>query len=182
MTSAYKAVGIQIIVDIVPNHCSDEHPWFQEALSSPPHSPARARFVFKEGKGENGSEPPNDWQCCFGGSAWDQTPDGQWYLHLFDTSQPDFDWDHPEVQEDFLKTLKFWGDRGVSGFRVDVAHGLVKDMSEPYASQEEILAIAHGAQAGLIEPNLHPFWDRNGVQALYKEWRKVFNTYDPPLT
>ena len=131
MIAAAHDAGIRVIVDLVPNHTSSDHAWFQAALAAGPGSPERARYHFTEGSGEHGELPPNNWESTFGGGAWsrvteaDGTP-GQWYLHLFDTSQPDFDWSNPEVQEEFRGILRFWLDRGVDGFRVDVAHGLVK--------------------------------------------------------
>lgn len=139
------------------------------------------------GIGENKDQPPNDWQCVFGGSAWEQVPTtdgtpGQFYLHIFDSSQPDFDWNNPAVRDDFHKTLRFWGDRGVSGFRIDVAHGLAKDMSEPYASQAELNSLQMEMHAGKTEPNAHPLWDRDEVHKIYEGWRGVFNEYNPPLT
>ena len=120
--------GIKVIVDIVANHSSDQHPWFQAALSSAPGSRARERYVFADGRGDRGELPPTDWRSWFHTSAWQRVADGQWYLHLFDAAQPDLNWSNPEVQADFERTLRFWSDRGVDGFRVDVAHGLAKDL------------------------------------------------------
>ena len=121
------ALGMKVIVDLVPNHTSDEHAWFQAALKSPPGSAERARYLFRNGKGPHGDLPPNNWQSVFGGNAWSRAPgDSQWYLHLFDRKQPDLNWDHPEVRAEFEDVLRFWLDRGVDGFRVDVAHGLIK--------------------------------------------------------
>ena len=148
-------------------------------LPRPPLSPVHGSHT---GAGPDGSQPPNDWQCCFGGAAWTQVPDGQWYLHLFDSSQPDLNWKHPDVQPDFLKTLRFWADRGVAGFRVDVAMGLAKDVKEPYPSHAELTTSRLNFDAGLIKGNDHPLWDRDEVLEIYKEWRQVFNEYDPPLT
>ncbi|MEY4994079.1 MAG: hypothetical protein RIS82_1201, partial [Actinomycetota bacterium] len=125
-----KALGIRIIVDIVPNHTSDQHAWFQAALAAAPGSAERDMYMFREGKGENGELPPNNWQSIFGGPAWsrvtnsDGTP-GQWYLHMFDSSQPDLNWENPKVADEFDEVLRFWLRKGVDGFRVDVAHGMV---------------------------------------------------------
>ena len=121
-----------MIVDIVPNHTSDRHVWFHEALAAASRDrPARDRYIFRDGRGPDGALPPSDWPSVFGGPAWTRVPDGQWYLHLFAAEQPDLNWDNREVRDDFLTTLRFWADRGVDGFRVDVAHGLAKDLSEP---------------------------------------------------
>ena len=119
-------LGLKVIVDLVPNHSSDEHEWFQAALAAAPGSPERARYLFRDGRGTDGELPPNNWDSVFGGPAWTRVPDGQWYLHLFDSTQPDFDWRNPEVGDMFEDVLTFWLDRGVDGFRVDVAHGLYK--------------------------------------------------------
>ncbi|WP_156758919.1 alpha-amylase family glycosyl hydrolase, partial [Microbacterium karelineae] len=174
MVAALHAAGIRLIVDIVPNHSSNRHEWFQEALASPKGSAARDRYIFRDGKGENGELPPADWTSIFGGPAWEPVGDGQWYLHIFAPEQPDFNWDHPEVREDFLTTLRFWSDRGVDGFRVDVAHSLTKDLSEPLPSEAELAAHPWDGT--------HPIWDRDEVHDIYATWREVFDAYDPPRT
>jgi alpha-glucosidase len=175
MSAALHAAGIRLIVDIVPNHSSDRHVWFREALASPKGSPARDRYIFRDGRGPDGDQPPSDWQSVFGGPAWTRVPDGQWYLHLFAKEQPDLNWENREVRDDFLRTLRFWSDRGVDGFRVDVAHGLAKDLSEPLPDHAELTddELPHGA---------HRFWDRDEVHEIYLEWRELFNEYDPPRT
>jgi alpha-glucosidase len=175
MVAALHEAGIKVVVDIVPNHSSDRHEWFREALASPPGSPARDRYIFRDGLGPDGSQPPSDWESIFGGPAWERTPDGQWYHHIFAKEQPDLNWDHPEVRADFLRTIRFWSDRGVDGFRVDVAHGLTKDLPEvlPPAAELPDESEAMGN---------HPWWDRDEVHDIYAEWRKVFNEYDPPRT
>ena len=129
LVSVLHGAGIKLIVDIVPNHTSNRHAWFREALASPPGSAARARYVIRRGNGPDGAEPPTDWRSFFGGPAWEPIGDGDWYLHLFAPEQPDLNWALDEVREDFLTTLRFWSDRGVDGFRIDVAHLLVKDAS-----------------------------------------------------
>ena len=172
MAAALSAAGIKLIVDIVPNHSSDRHAWFREALSAPAGSPARDRYIFREGNGPDGSLPPADWTSAFGGPAWTRVPDGQWYLHTFAREQPDLNWDHPQVREDFLRTLRFWSDRGVHGFRVDVANLLVKDLPEKLPSQAELDAIP--------EDGNHPVSDRDEVHEIYATWRGVFDEYDPP--
>ena len=176
MSAGLHAAGIRLIVDIVPNHSSDRHRWFQEALVSPKGSAPRDRYIFRDGRGPDGSLPPADWSSGFGGPAWTQVPDGQWYLHLFTKEQPDLNWDNAEVREDFLTTLRFWADRGVDGFRVDVAHGLVKYLPEPLPSAAEVKATLL-----LTGPDgSHPLYDRDEVHEIYAEWRTVFNEYDPP--
>ncbi|PGH47521.1 MULTISPECIES: glycoside hydrolase family 13 protein [Streptomyces] len=179
MVREAHGLGMKVVVDIVPNHTSNRHAWFREALNSPPGSPARERYVFREGRGAGGEEPPSDWESNFGGPAWTRLPDGQWYLHLFAPEQPDLNWDHPEVRADFLKTLRFWSDRGVDGFRVDVAHALAKDLSEPLRD----LGDGQGRPlGGLPLDGSHPLYDRDDVHEIFREWRQVFDEYDPPRT
>jgi alpha-glucosidase len=137
MLARAHGLGLKVVVDLVPNHTSVDHPWFRAALAAGPGSPERARYVFRDGRGRDGSEPPNNWLSVFGGSAWERVPDGQWYLHLFDRSQADLDWTDPEVAADFDTTLRFWLDRGVDGFRVDVAHGLRKAAGLPDVADPE---------------------------------------------
>ncbi|MEU4924906.1 glycoside hydrolase family 13 protein [Streptomyces yokosukanensis] len=172
-------LGLKVVVDIVPNHTSHLHPWFQEALRSAPGSPARARYVFRPGQGAHGEHPPTDWQSVFGGSAWKRTPDGEWYLHLFAPEQPDLDWTHDEVRADFRTTLRFWSDRGVDGFRVDVAHGLAKDLAEPLRDIGN-LAVTGEAALPRVPPGSHPYWDRDEVHEIYRDWRQVLDAYSPP--
>ena len=180
LVAALHERQIKVVVDIVPNHSSDQHVWFQEALAAGPGSPERARYIFREGRGEHGELPPADWTSIFGGPAWtrvtepDGTP-GQWYLHLFASEQPDFDWSNPEVHQEFLTTLRFWSDRGVDGFRIDVAHGLAKDLPEQLPASTELPDEFESLGA-------HPFWDRDEVHEIYREWRQVFDEYDPPRT
>ena len=186
LVAALHAEGIRIVVDIVPNHSGSGHVWFQEALASPPGSAARARYIFRDGAGDDGAQPPSDWVSHFGGPAWtrvteaDGSPDrekgGQWYLHLFAPEQPDFDWSNPEVREEFRRTLRFWSDRGVDGFRVDVAHALAKDLTEPFPSHPEIRRDAVPADG------THPLFDRDEVHEIFRDWRRVLNEYDPPRT
>lgn len=180
LVRALHEAGIRIFVDIVPNHSSNRHEWFQAALAAAPGSPERDRYHFRDGRGEYGELPPNDWPSHFGPSAWTRTTDpdgtpGQWYLHLFAPEQPDFNWDNQEVHDDFLHTLRFWSDRGVDGFRVDVAHALKKDMSEPYSPVPSI-----GVMSDYPIDGSHPLFDRDDVYEVYRTWRAVFDEYDPP--
>ncbi|MFG1989832.1 glycoside hydrolase family 13 protein [Actinoplanes sp. NPDC048988] len=165
-------LGLKLIVDLVPNHTSSEHEWFRAAVAAPKGSPERARYIFRDGKGPDGSEPPNSWQSVFGGPAWERLPDGQWYLHLFDVTQPDLNWDNPEVRSEFVDILRFWLDRGVDGFRVDVAHGLIKDRDlTDWTSTSQILG---GLEPAGPPP---PMWDQEGVHAIYQQWRSVLDEY-----
>lgn len=173
MAAALHAAGIRVIVDIVPNHSSNRHAWFKEALAAPKGSPARERYHFRDGLGEHGELPPSDWTAAFGGPRWTRVEDGQWYLNTFTPEQPDLNWDNPEVREDFLKTLRFWSDRGVDGFRVDVANLLVKDLPATLPSKAELAAMDRNS-------GTHPLMDRDEVHEIYAEWRKVFNEYTPP--
>ncbi|MFE7609178.1 glycoside hydrolase family 13 protein [Streptomyces celluloflavus] len=160
---AAHGLGLRVIVDIVPNHTSDRHPWFQDPEL------ARQRYVFRPGKGAHGELPPNDWESVFGGPAWTRTDRGDWYLHLFAPEQPDLDWDNPDVHEEFAAILRFWLDLGVDGFRVDVAHGMVKAAGLP--------DIGHGEQAKLIGNQVLPFFDQDGVHAIHRTWRRLLDSY-----
>lgn len=175
MVEALHARGIRVVVDIVPNHTSDLHPWFQAALAAGPGSPERERYHFRKGLGPDGNEPPSDWQSHFGEVTWTQVEDGEWYLHTFAKEQADLNWDHPDVRADFITTIRFWSDRGVDGFRIDVAHMLTKNMDF------EVLPTWAELEATPIDGN-HPTLDRDDVQEIYAQWRKVFNEYDPPRT
>ena len=154
-----------MIVDLVPNHSSDQHAWFQAALASEPGSPERARYLFRRGRGDNAELPPNNWESVFGGGAWEPVGDGDWYLHIFDASQPDFDWSNAEVADMFDDVLRFWLDRGVDGFRVDVAHSLVKEDGLPDNVHVRDLQAAGGDRG--------PMWDQEGVHEVYRRWRRV---------
>ena len=121
-----------MLVDIVPNHTSNEHAWFRAALAAEPGQ-SRATRGTCSGRGSvpNGDQPPSDWLSVFGGPAWERVADGEWYLHLFAPEQPDLNWDNPEVRAEFLDILRFWLDRGIDGIRIDVANALTKDLSHP---------------------------------------------------
>ncbi len=180
------ARGIRVLLDLVPNHSSSEHPWFVELLAAGPGSPAWDRYVVREGRGPNREEPPNNWRSVFHGRGWSQIldaegePTGYWYLHLFDTTQPDLNWDNPEVHAEFRDILRFWFDRGIDGFRIDVAHGLVKEAGLPdFAYPED--GDPDATPAMFDEDVAHaPFWDQDGVHEIYREWRRVADEYDPP--
>ncbi|MFI6813675.1 glycoside hydrolase family 13 protein [Nonomuraea sp. NPDC050328] len=151
--------GLRVIVDLVPNHTSSEHPWFQEALQGR----GKDRYIFRD--------EPNDWESIFGGPAWTQAPDGSYYLHLFAPEQPDLNWDHPEVRAEFRSILRFWLDRGVDGFRVDVAHGMVKAAGLPDVGPKE------GRQAEMLGDEQVPYFDQDGVHEIYREWRPILDSY-----
>ena len=166
--------GIKLIVDIVPNHTSSDHAWFQAALKAAPGSIERARYIFRDGKGEDGNLPPNNWEAVFGGSAWKRVVEeggklGQWYLHLFAVEQPDLNWENPEVVAHFEEVLKFWLDRGVDGFRIDVAHGMFKEEGLP--------DIKNDPTAEMLGTEHKPFWDQEGVHDIYRSWRRIFDSY-----
>jgi alpha-glucosidase len=168
-------LGLRVIVDLVPNHCSADHPDFQAALAAAPGSSERDKFWFRDGQGPEGSRPPNDWLSMFGGPAWTRVLDhgrpGQWYLHLFDSSQPDWNWDNRGVRADFETTLRFWLDRGVDGFRVDVCDALVK--------AEGLPDWPHPV-AGVVVPvegRTPPMWDQEGIHPIFRSWRAVLDSY-----
>ncbi|WP_030409613.1 glycoside hydrolase family 13 protein [Streptomyces albus] len=164
-------LGLRVILDIVPNHTSDQHPWFRRALAG--DAAARERYHFRPGRGEGGTLPPNDWESVFGGPAWSPVPGepGLWYLHLFAPEQPDLDWRHPKVHEEFDSVLRFWLDLGVDGFRIDVAHGMVK--------AEGLPDIGAGEQARMIGSQELPFFDQDGVHDIHRAWRRLLASYGP---
>ncbi|MEP7193732.1 MAG: alpha-amylase family glycosyl hydrolase [Actinomycetota bacterium] len=188
MLATAHDLGLKVIVDLVPNHSSDEHPWFRAALAAGPGSPERDRYTFRDGRGAHGDLPPNNWLCVFGGPAWTRVESdedlgsatgGQWYLHLFAAQQPDFNWENPHVRAEFEDVLKFWLDRGVDGFRVDVANALIKEAGLPdWDEPLHLLGDADGV------PHDHrgkrpPMWDQEGVHEVYRAWRQILNSYNP---
>ncbi len=190
-----RELGIKVIVDLVPNHSSDEHVWFQAALAAAPGSPERELYMFRDGKGEHGELPPNNWESVFGGAAWTRVTEadgrpGQWYLHLFDAKQPDFNWQHPQVRAEFESILRFWLDRGVDGFRVDVAHGLIKQEGLPDTAERTTMLgdtvddtghthVEHEGDDTDHRVNT-PYWDQDGVHEVYRAWREVLDSYGAP--
>ncbi|MGA1531903.1 MAG: alpha-amylase family glycosyl hydrolase [Aquiluna sp.] len=172
MLQKAHGLGLRVMIDLVPNHSSDQHEWFQKALNSPKGSPERNFYHFKDGRGENGELPPNNWVSMFGGPAWTRVKDGQWYCHLFDSSQPDLNWSNPEVRSEFEKILRFWLDRGVDGFRVDQPHAMAKAAGlpdHPYVDQ---------AGAGFIEGReAPPMWFQDEVHDIFRRWRAILDEY-----
>jgi alpha-glucosidase len=169
-------LGMRVLIDLVPNHTSDQHEWFTAAVAAGPGSEERSHYLFRNGKGANGELPPNDWLSVFGGSAWDRltAPDGtleQWYLHLFDVSQPDLDWTSEWVREQFREILRFWLRRGVDGFRVDVAHGLAKKKGLPDFTPP--------ADINSIPTEDFPYWAQPGVHEIYRDWHTVLQEFGP---
>ncbi len=165
---------LRVTMDLVPNHTSDQHEWFVEALASEPGSAARERYIFRDGRGDNGDEPPNNWLSIFGGPAWTRVPDpdgtpGQWYMHIFAAEQPDLNWENPEVFDDLEETLRFWLDRGVDGFRIDVAHGMAKPADLPDMDVEA---------AGLLQnSDDDPRFNNYAVHDIHRKIRKVIDDY-----
>jgi alpha-glucosidase len=212
MLQKAHSLGLKVIVDLVPNHTSDEHIWFQEALACPPGSVQRDRYIFRPGKDTvpgsgDGNLAPNNWKSIFGGPAWSRVTEadgspGEWYLHLFDTKQPDLNWNNAEVREEMRSVMRFWLDRGVDGFRVDVAHGMVKEEGLPdwdglaamvegtsgasSWSPHSPSGEAPGAHSEAEEPHRavsplyppSPFFDQDGVHDIYRDWNRLLASYD----
>ncbi|MGH3680839.1 MAG: alpha-amylase family glycosyl hydrolase, partial [Natronosporangium sp.] len=156
---------LKVIIDLVPNHTSEAHPWFREAVAAGPGSPARERYVFRDQPAGGG--PPNDWRSNFGGPAWTRV-DSQSYLHLFAPEQPDLNWQHPQVRAEFASILRFWLDRGVDGIRIDVADALVKPPGLPDVGNDPTR-----------DPNTTRYWDQDGVHDIYRQWRAILDSYTP---
>ncbi|WP_457965380.1 glycoside hydrolase family 13 protein [Arthrobacter sp. D1-29] len=210
MLQKAHSLGLKVIVDLVPNHTSDEHVWFQEALAAGPGSRERDRYIFRPGRDRvpgsgDGNAAPNNWRSIFGGPAWSRVTEadgspGEWYLHLFDTKQPDLNWNNPEVREEMRSVMRFWLDRGVDGFRVDVAHGMVK--AEGLPDWDGVAAMVEGTSPAVPEPRTttgdapgahtdaeephrarsplyppSPFFDQDGVHDIYRDWNRLLATY-----
>ncbi len=177
MVTRAHQLGLRVLIDLVPNHTSDQHKWFQDALNEVEGSAERDFYHFKDGLGANGELPPNNWLSLFGGPAWTRitNPDGtagQWYLHLFDSSQPDLNWANPIVQEEFESILRFWLDRGVDGFRVDQPHAMAKAAGLPDHPDVE------RAGAGFIEGEASPpMWFQEEVHSIFRKWRQILDSY-----
>lgn len=176
LIAAAHGRGLRVIIDLVPNHSSDEHPWFQAALAAGPGSPERERYIFRDGKGPDGAEPPTNWRAMFGGGAWERVVDAagrpeQWYLHTFDVKQPDWNWENPEVVAEFDAILRFWFDRGVDGLRIDVADAMVKAPGLPDVDLD-------AAGRPSLEPYPgSPMWDQPGLAAIQRRWRAIADGY-----
>ncbi|MEV7992733.1 alpha-amylase family glycosyl hydrolase [Streptomyces sp. NPDC086077] len=169
LTARAHGLGLKVVVDVVPNHTSDAHPWFRAALAAGPGSTARERYLFRPGRGRHGELPPNDWQSAFGGPAWTRVPDGEWYLHLHAPEQPDLDWRHPAVHTEFERILRFWLDHGVDGFRIDVAHALYKAEGLPDAGP--------GQHEDPARNHLMPYYDQEELHPLYRRWRTLLDEH-----
>ncbi len=177
VTRAHE-LKLRVLIDLVPNHSSDKHVWFQKALAAHPGDAARDFYHFKDGRGANGELPPNNWVSMFGGPAWTRVTEadgkaGQWYLHLFDSSQPDLNWANPAVQSEFENILRFWLDRGVDGFRVDQPHAMAKSAGLPDHPDVE------RAGAGFIEGEASPpMWFQEEVHPIFRRWRNILDEYE----
>jgi len=170
-------LGLRVILDFVANHTSDRHPWFEQALAAAPGSTERGRYHFRDGRGSDGSLPPNDWFSAFGGPAWTRTTDasgnpGQWYLHLFAREQPDLNWNNAEVRAEFASVMRFWFDLGVDGLRIDVASG--------FAKRDGLPDFGVPATDGFNPVSWRdcPFWDTDGVHDIMREFREVADEYE----
>ncbi len=177
MVAAAHAAGIRVLVDLVPNHTSSEHRWFQAALQAQPGSAERGFYHFKDGRGDAGELPPNNWLSLFGGPAWTRTTNadgtpGQWYCHLFDSSQPDLNWENEAVQAEFENILRFWLDRGVDGFRVDQPHAMGK--AEGLPDHPDVARAGAGFIEGEASP---PMWFQESVHPIFRRWRQILDSY-----
>jgi alpha-glucosidase len=168
LIAALHGRGIKVVVDIVPNHSSDRHALVPGRARRGRDRRARSLHL-PRGPGETASRPRTGPRVRR--STWEPVGDGQWYLHT-SREQPDFNWDNPDVHEEFLTTLRFWSDRGVDGFRIDVAHGSARTCRP--------CCRARASSTRCTTDGSHPLWDRDAVHEIYREWRQVFDEYDPP--
>jgi alpha-glucosidase len=167
LVAAAHARGIRVVLDFVPNHTSDQHPWFRAAVAAGRGSPERAKYHFRDGRGIQGERPPSNWRSAFGGPSWTRVtePDGspgQWYCHLFAAEQPDLNWANPEVLAEFEDVLRYWLDRGIDGFRIDVADALIKDPAFPDTPDGSAVILK-----GVESP----------VHDVYRAFRRLFDGY-----
>ena len=164
---------IRVMLDLVPNHTSIAHPWFVDALSG--KGSAHREYYVWAADGPDGG-PPNNWTCATGASAWAHDDEsGQYYLHNFLPAQPDLNWWHEPVHEEFEEILRYWLDRGVAGFRIDVAHGLYKDAllrDNPPTGPTDHPVIRQG--------KLRPVYSshRPEVHEIYRRWRQIADGYE----
>ena len=166
--------GMKVTIDIVPNHFSTEHPWFQAMLHGGPDAPERDLFIIRPGRGPGGEQPPNNWPSQFGGPAWTRLPDGDWYLHLFAPEQPDLNWANPAIPAEFERIERFWLDRGVDGFRVDVGHSLAKEPGLP----DMDLSVLEHTEGMVPMRSIHDIrWDREAVHEYHRGMRRVLDSY-----
>jgi len=168
------ARGLRVIVDYVPNHSSDQHAWFIESRSSR-SSPRRDWYVWRDPKPDGG--PPNNWISVFGGSAWElDVPTGQYYLHSFLAEQPDLDWRNPDVKQAMFDILRFWLDRGVDGFRIDVAQFIAKDPlyrdNPPHPEPERLAHMGSWSRQLHLYDHGHP-----DLHVIYREFRALLDSY-----
>jgi len=167
-----SAHGLAVLLDLVPNHTSTSHPWYVEARRS---RDAAHRDWYVWADPEPGGGPPNNWLDATGASAWTLSePTGQYYLHSFLPSQADLNWRSPAVREEFEGILRRWFDRGISGVRIDVAHGLYHDRE---LRDDPPTVVGTGARFGL--DRVHSM-NQPEVHQLYREWRKLAEEYEPP--
>jgi alpha-glucosidase len=171
------ALGLRVLIDLVANHTSEQHPWFRDAVAAGPGSAERARYFFRDGRGPDGALPPNNWISAFGSSAWTRVTEadgrpGQWYLHTFAPEQPDLDWGNEQVRADFDAILRFWFDRGIDGFRVDAVPAMAKVDGLPDADYGGDLRFASAEWVG------NPHWDVDGVHDILRRFRALADSYD----
>ena len=170
-------LGLRVLIDLVPNHASSDHPLFQAALAAPPGSPEREMFIFRDGRGPDGNEPPTNWGALFGGSAWERVIDvegnpEQWYCHMFAPEQPDWNWENPAVADMFDAVIRFWFDRGIDGLRIDVADSMAKDQSFPDTPLDPKTGFGT-TRKGIGAP----YWDQPGVERIHRRWRAIADSY-----